>query len=200
MKKTFAMVCLVSCFLGTGLQAAAADMKCLPSPSLTALVAGNTFDGRLTGYGWGEEDDPSSLSLDFTIVETCTFAADEVEALAAGDIINAGFNVYTVGSVEAENGSIKVIPEEEWLTPMTFTLGDEGVYTAETEEGIVRADIFSFAGNLRADLVYINAEGESLTKAKLLKDIVDGTLDVDNSVPQITFDENGFVIELNFSN
>ena len=132
-------------------------------------------------------------------MEPLTFAADEIEALSAGDAVNAGFELYTVASVEDADGSIKVTPEEEWLTPITFTKNDDGVYMLENEEGIMREDSFSFPGRLGSELVYVNSDGEQLTAAELLKGLVDGTIDTDFSIPKITFDEEGYIVELNFS-
>lgn len=201
MKKTVALFCMSSMILGSA-SVASADMSVvrgMPSPALVSAFAGKTFDARITGYGWGEEDDASSLNLDFTIVEPLTYSAAEIEALEAGDNIIAGYEVYTVSAVEKEEGAIKVTPEEEWMAPLTFTANDAGAYTAENEEGVLRADTFSFPACLGEDLVYVNAEGEQLTAADLLKGFVDGSFDPDSCIPKITFDENGYVVELNLS-
>ena len=202
MKKQIVLLTIASALvLGAGLTASADTntLRGLPSPALKALVANQTFSARIAGYGWGEEDDVSAISLDFTVVEPIVFAADEVEALAVGDSIIAGFEVYTVKSVEEAEEGIVMTPEEEWLTPVTFQPYENGGYTAEDENGVLNADSFSFPGRLGSELEYVNAEGEQLTAAELLKDLVEGSLDTDSSVPKITFDEEGYIVKLDFA-
>ena len=176
-----------------------ADVKSLPSPTLTSIVAGKVFDGKIAGYGWGEEDDPTSLSLDFTVVEPTLFAAAEIEALTEGDTIIAGYESYTVGAVEKEEGKIVITPKEDWLTPLTFTVNEDGTYAAAAGEEILQSDSFSFPGKLRPDLVYVNAKGESLSAAELLKDLSAEAIETYSEVASITFDEDGYVVELDFS-
>ena len=178
--------------------AEAKDLKNLPSPALKSFVSGRTFDAKISGYGWGDEDDASSLSLDFTVVEPLTYAADEIESLSKGDLITAGYEVYTVDSVETEDGKVKITPEEMWLTPLVLTANEDGEYTAENEEGVLKGDSFSFQGSLSSELVYVNTEGEQLTALELLKDLTEERIDTDSSVIEITFDEDGCVVEVNF--
>ena len=201
MKKAAAIICMIGMICGAGMTASAEtkDLKSLPSPTLKSFVSGKTFDARITGYGWGEEDDVSSLGLDFTIVEPLTYAADEIETLSKGDLISAGYEVYTVGSVKTEDDQVKVTPKEPWLTPLVFTVNEDGVYIAENEEGVLRGDSFTFQGSLSSELVYVNAEGEKLTASELLRDLTKEALDTESAVVKITFDEDGCVAEVNFS-
>lgn len=201
MKKAAGLICTVCVIMGAAsvVSAETKQVKGLPSPSLSAFVSGKTFDSRINGYGWGEEDDAASLSLDFVILEPMTFAAADIEALAAGDTVSIGYEVYTAASVQNEANAVILTPEEEWLTPVTFTAGEDGVYTAENEEGALKTESFSFPAHLAAELVYVNAAGEQQTASELLHDLAEGSLDTDGSVPKITFDENGFISEINFS-
>ena len=201
MKKAIAMVCMTGMIFGSVCVAHAdeAVLHALPSASLKTFLAGKTFEARFAGYGWGEDDDVSSLSLDFTIVEPLTYAAEEIEALTEGDSIVAGYEWYTVASVEEADGAITVVPEEEWLTPITFTAAEDGSYAAETEDGALTGDSFSFPATLSDELVYVNAEGEELTAAELLQGLVEGSVDTDTSTVILTFDENAAVAEIDFS-
>jgi len=196
-KKTIAAM-IMTCIIFSAGVTASADVKSLPSGTLVSVVAGKTFDGKVSGYGWGEEDDPSSLNMDFTVVEPIHYKAAEIESLKAGDVIIAGFDAYTVASVQTDGSSVVVKPEEEWLTPVTFSAADDGTYTAENEEGMLKSDSFSFSGNLDPALVYVNTEGEELTEAELLRDISDEKIDTYSTAVKITFDENGFVVKLDF--
>ena len=198
MKKiTTVIICSV---LTTGLSLpVSAEVKCLPSQALKSLVAGKSFDGKISGYGWGEEDDPSSLSLDFTVLEPILFDADEIESLEAGDEIIIGYEVYTVDTAKAEGSNFVVTPKEEWLTPITFKADGDDIYGAENAEGTIKIDSFSFPGKLAADLVYINKEGNSLSAAELLKDLSEEAVDTFSDFPKITFDEDAYIVELNFS-
>ncbi len=197
-KKTAAAAIITCSLLAAGVTASA-DVRSLPSKTLASLVAGKTFEGKISGYGWGEEDDPSSLSIDFTVIEPLIYEAAEIDSLSAGDVIIAGYESYTVSSVEQAENAVVVNPEEEWLTPVTFTAGEDGNYIAGNDEGVIKYDSFSFSGKLGVDLVYVNAEGEQLTAAELLKDFTGEVIDTDNSVPKITFDENGYIVELDFT-
>ena len=208
MKKMTAVFCAVlACAVAGGGFAASADeteapgsgkmVRSMPSPVLASMLAGKTFDARVTGYGWG--DDVDSISLDFTVTEPLTFSAEEIESLETGDIIDLGMDSCTVASVGNEGGTIKVVPEEDWLSPVTFTANENGGYTAEDENGMMTTDSFSFPSRLGADLVYVDAEGQSLTAEGLLDDLEESVLDVDEATPKITFDEAGYIVELNFS-
>lgn len=201
MMKTAIFACL-TCFALSAVNIPVyAEVKSLQSPTLTSLVAGKTFDGKIVGYGWGEEDDPTSLSLDFTVVEPTLFDAAEVESLVDGDSIIAGYEIYTVKSAEVvdDKGVIIITPKEEWLTPLTFTVQEDGTCIAENGEGLLRTDCFSFPGKVSADLVYINAEGESLSAAELMKDLSEEKIETYSDIANITFDENGYIVELDFS-
>ena len=195
--KIAAAAVVTGMILTTGVMVSA-DVRSLPSPALVSVTAGKTFDGKIYGYGWGEEDDPSSLSLEFTVIEPIIYDAAEINSLSAGDVIIAGYDSYTVASVKQEEGTVVVTPEEEWYTPVIFRAGDDGTYVAENEEGVITSDSFSFSGKLAPELVYVNTEGEQLTAAELLKDISGGAIDTDSSVVKITFDENGYIVELDF--
>ena len=201
MKRTAALIFTVCTVLGGAwaVSAQTNDVRSLPSPALTAFVSGKTFDSKINGYGWGEEDDVSSLSLEFIIMEPVTFAAEDIEGLAKGDTVTIGYDFYTVADVRKEGESVIMTPEDEWLTPVTFTPQEDGVYTAENEEGVLKTDSFSFPSHLASELVYVNAGGEELTAAELLHDLADGSLDTDGSRPEITFDENGYIIKADFS-
>ena len=201
MRKTAALILTVCVAAGAAFTVSAQtnEVRALPSPALTAFVSGKTFDSKINGYGWGEEDDVSSLSLDFIIMEPVTFAAGDIEGLEEGDTVTIGYEFYTVASVEKGENSVVMTPEEEWLTPVTFTANEAGSYTAENEEGVLKTESFSFPSRLADGLVYVNADGEQLTAADLLRELAEGSLDTDSSMPGITFDESGFITEINFS-
>ena len=196
MRKKAAITTIIICSILEAGVSVSADVKSMPSPTLVSAVAGKTFEGKISGYGWGQEDDPASLSIDFTVVEPIIYEAAEIESLTAGDMIIAGYESYTVSSVEQDGKSIIVTPAEEWFTPITFTACDDGTYSAENEEGVLKSDSFSFAGRLRPDLVYVNGKGEQLTAAELLKDISGEVFDTYSTFVKITFDENGYIVEL----
>ena len=197
--KTAATAAILCAILAASVTASA-NVTSLPSKTLVSLTAGKTFDAKIAGYGWGEEDDPSSLSIDFTVIEPTSYAAADIESLAADDQIISGYESYTISSVKQDGSSIIVAPKEVWLTPLTFTPADDGSYTAETEDGMVMSDSFTFPGKLSPDLVYVNAEGEELTAAELLRDMSADSIDTSASTTKITFDENGLVTEINFHN
>ena len=65
--------------------------------------------------------------------------------------------------------------------------------------GAIPSFSFSFPGKVSADLVYINAEGESLSAAELMKDLSEEKIETYSDIANITFDQNGYIVELDFS-
>lgn len=205
-KKSFVFCIALAAAVCAGVIAAPADeagdetvkvIQSMPSPGIASLIAGKTLDVRLTGYGWGETVD--SLSLDFTVTEPAIFPASDIEDIKEGEVISTGMEGYTVTSVEKTEDAVTVVPEEEWLTPITLTQNDDGNYQAENEEGVLMIDSFSFSARISADLAYINTEGDTLTAEELMQDLSEGMLDTDSIQPKAAFDEQGYLVELNFA-
>ncbi|HCI74562.1 MAG TPA: hypothetical protein DHV42_08520 [Lachnospiraceae bacterium] len=165
--------------------------------SVIDLIGGKTFQARLSGYGWG--DSPETLKFDFTVREPMLFSADAIESLKPGDSIDAGMDVYTVKTVDSSEDSTKIIPEEVWLTPVVFTMNEEGTYTAEDGNGPLTVDSFSFSCRIKPDLVFVDAQGDTLTAQDLMDALSEDTVDTDTTTPQVTFDEEGDLTTIDFS-
>ena len=174
-------------------------VRTLPAASLKPVIAGKTISARVAGYGWGEEDDVSSLNLDLTITDQASIAASDAESLAEGDELIIGYDVYTVKSVEQTDDGITVTPDDEWYSPVTLVKSDDGSYLAENEDGPLLVDSFSFQPQIAQEVAYINEAGEELAKEDLLKDLVDEALDTYSIVPVVTFDEDGYLTGIDFS-
>jgi hypothetical protein len=60
-------------------------------------------------------------------------------------------------------------------------------------------DSFSFSCRVRPDLVYINEEGDSLTAQDLMDALSEDAIDTSVEKPQMTFDEEGYLTQMDFS-
>ena len=168
----------------------------MPQPVLD-LIGGKTFQARVSGYGWGESAE--TLKFDITACEPMLFSAEAVESLKPGDSIDAGMDIYTVKTIQDKDDSMEITPEEMWLTLVVFRINEDGNYTAEDGNGILTVDSFSFSCRVRPDLVYINEEGDSLTAQDLMDALSEGAIDTSAEEPQMTFDEEGYLTQMDFS-
>ena len=198
MKKTLRILVLF-CLAATALTASAYAQTVEPvmPETLKSLVAGKTLLAIMEGYSSDAEMEHATLF--FQICEQEHYRREEVEALAAGDVILVGGEAFAIR--EAERNEYGYVLTGEWYTIFLYE-NDEGMYYAVTDtEHRFYKKAFAIEAPAQSDLRFRDwSDPEADAPLELtLKDLLTRYANEDiHSMPdntEITFDEEGRLVE-----
>ena len=206
MKKMITVLCalLIVCLTATAFADIAVARPETPE-MFKALVGGKSFSARITGLKSTGEDEDTKFRISITVCERDLYAAATIENLAAGDILYFGDGTATVVD--------EVIPDEFGFTvkgksgdAYSLSRNEEGNYTITTDTDYpFWTDVFEITVPLEKDIRFLdwsdpeNHEGPvELGFSELLDHLLDETSFVPENT-QVTFDENGKLVELLYS-
>lgn len=199
MKKTVSALALV-CMLLAAMTSAVSAQRVEPimPEMLRSVLAGKTFIASMDGYGCDEEFEHVTLS--FQICEQETYTAEEIEALAAGDVLIVGGEEFVVKKINTDEYGIELTGE--WYS-LFLSKNDEGLYTAVTDtENRFYKNLFGIEVPAPKDLRFVDwsdPEAEEPTVLTLRDLMIRRMNDEIYSSPdntEITFDAEGRLSEV----
>ncbi len=207
MKKLSAVLCalLIACL------AVSACAEEIPSSNLykpagsetfKALVAGKTFEARVSRDACYGEDEDSRYTITVTACEETRFEAKDIESLKERDIIAfAPGEAIMAMEITADEFGFRVkdgISDEYF-----FTKTDDGYYVARTDtDNMFYTEIFSVTTPLEKDISFLDWSDPENLEGPVKKgydELLDLLVEDTSFAPyntKVTFDDNGKLVEL----
>lgn len=191
----------------TAAAACAKDVNPLPSETLKGLLAGKTFNARVSGYGFAEDENGNGYTdvwLSFTICERDRYTAEDIQSLEVGDKLILGIrSPYDVLDITTDEYNYVTLNDKtEWYENLVLYPEEDGTYvSANATENPYWHDILSFEIEADDSMIFrdfSDPEAEEPTDRTLndfLK-MVSEEVSFNEDNTEITFDENGHLAVL----
>ena len=203
MKKLIAVVCaLLLVCSAVSVFADSAVIRPDTPATFRELVGGKTFSARITGLKSTGEDEDTKFRISITVCERDLFDAAAIENLAVRDILYFGDGTATM-VMEVTPNEFGFIVKGGNDDTYSFTRTEEGYYTVTTDTDYpFWTDIFAITVPLEKDIRFLDwSDPENLEEPgkRGFDELLDCLLSETDFAPyntQVTFDENGKLVEL----
>jgi len=199
MKNRLWALALICALLMAMTAAASADtVKPVGSELQRSVLAGKTFIGRMEGYVSDEEMEHATLY--FQICEPENYAAQEVEALKAGDVIVVGGDNFEIKEVKQDENGYELVGE--YYTVFAYKNEDGAYYLVTDTENRFYKDVFGFGVTVPEDFKFLDwsdPEAEQPTELTLHDLLVKYSNEEIHSTEdntEFSFDENGALTQV----
>ena len=206
MKKTIAILCALMLVCLAAAACAEAPVSNLYKPETSgtyiALVAGKSFEARITGWESTGEDEDAKFAVMVTVCERDRFDPAVIENLKVGDIISFGDGT-TAMIMELESDEFGVRIKDGFEMGYCFFKDEDGAaYIATTDtDNPFYTEIFTVRVPLEKDVSFLDwSDPENLDEPvklgydELITHLTEGTSFAPYNT-KVTFDENGKLVE-----
>ncbi|MBR5109866.1 MAG: hypothetical protein IK099_06690 [Clostridia bacterium] len=207
MKKLTAVLMALTLICLAAAASAMTVIKPNASDTLKALLGGKTYNARISGWGSIGEDEDAKFTVMITVSEEDRFDAAVIENLQVHDAIIFGNGMSAVISeITPDEAGTGFLVKGSNYDAYSFYKLEDGSYAAKMENDYpFWTDVFTVEVPLEKDVKFLDwSNPENLDAPvelgfdELLDRLIDGT-DFAAYNTQVTFDENGKLVELLYS-